>query len=291
MADFTHVGYSDESHWNQGRYRSLGLVTLPIVNLDETTAAAQEILAERKAKEFAWKRLRTANQEAVARKLCTLVSNLALAGTIRVDTLIWDVFDSRHQIQGRDDTANLARMYYHLLINVVERRWPTGTYWEMRPDDRTDMDWETLEECLQYPSRAMRNPTRMLLDRTSDVEGVARPQISPIHSIDQPLIQIADLFAGLAAFSWNRHVEYQHWRSKQLGQLGMFSDASQAELSKSETYKARALQYFEAQCPWQILGISQANGKGLRTRSPADPINFWPYTPQHDEDRAPRRHE
>ena len=291
MADLTHAGYSDESHWNQGRYRTLGLVTLPIVTVDEALSDAQMILDKSNVKEFAWKALRTDKQEAVAKQLCTLASRLAYSGKIRVDTLIWDVSDSRHKIQGRDDTANLARMYYHLLINVIERRWPLGCYWEMRPDNRTDMDWDTLEECLQYPSRTMKNATHTLLDGTSGVEGVAPPQINPVHSKDDSLIQIADLFAGLAAFSWNKHMEYQKWRLKQLGQLNMFGDGSRTELSRSATYKARTLQFFEGQRPLYNLGTSQANGERLRTWDPTEPINFWLYVPQIEEDKAPRRYE
>ena len=291
LADLTHAGYSDESHWNQGRYRTLGLVTLPIVTVDEALSDAQMILDKSNVKEFAWKKLRTDKQEAVAKQLCRLASRLAYSRKIRVDTLIWDVSDSRHKIQGRDDTANLARMYYHLLINVIERRWPTGCYWEMRPDNRTDMDWDTLEKCLQYPSRGRKNASRTLLDGKSGVGGVAPPQVNPVDSEDDPLIQIADLFAGLAAFSWNRHVEYQRWRLKQLGQLDMFDDGAHTELSRSEAYKARILQFFEGQHRRHSLGIIQSKQEGLKTRDPTEPINFWLYVPQIEEDKAPRRYE
>ena len=47
-----------------------------------------------------------------------------LEKSIRIDSLMWDIDDSRHKISGRDDTANLCRMYHHLLRNVFLERWP-----------------------------------------------------------------------------------------------------------------------------------------------------------------------
>jgi hypothetical protein len=37
------------------------------------------------------------------------------------------------------------------------------------------------------------------------------------------------------------------------------------------------------------LGVSLSTHGYLRTPNPANPLNFWHYTPQHDEDRAPTR--
>jgi len=291
LTDFTHVGYGDESHWNTGRYRSLGLVTLKASDLDETVAAAQDALDRSGVQVFAWKELRTANQAAAAKRLCAFACRLALAGTIRVDVLIWDTYDSRHQIQGRDDTANLARMYYHLVVNVVERRWPRCSTWKICPDSREDTDWKPLERSLQYPSRNMKASTRLLPDQCSQPHASARLRVTPGNPQKQPLIQIADLFAGMAVFSWSEHAKYENWKTRESGQQSMFGEASELKFSSSQAYKARVLQCFDVEHLIRLHGVTHCRGEGLRTRDPSAPINFWMYVPQHEDDKAPRRGE
>ena len=205
--------------------------------------------------------------------------------------LIWDVDDSRHRIHGRHDTENLARMYYHIMSNVVTYRWPDTAIWQLHADERGDMNWRTLEDTLQFPPRKLRNSTKPLIAEKSVSPFGRRVHVNQVKSSNEPLVQVADLFAGLAAFSWNKHVEYHGWRSRELGQLDMFSDLTHPKLSKSEAYKARALQHLYFQCSRRGLRISLDHGEGLRTRDPSMLINFWFYTPQHAEDRAPTRHE
>ena len=147
--EISHVGFSDESHWNQGRYRSLTLISLEISRKKGVESAVRRFLNDSNVEEFKWHNVRTELYQRLAEKLLNLTIDLVCAGPIRLDILTWDIQDARHSINRRDDTANLARMYYHLLINVVERRWARSARWEMRPDERTDMDWNTLEDCLQ----------------------------------------------------------------------------------------------------------------------------------------------
>ena len=49
----THIGFADESHWNKGRFRSLGLVTLPLNCLEFVESEVRRLLSESQVS-FAW---------------------------------------------------------------------------------------------------------------------------------------------------------------------------------------------------------------------------------------------
>jgi len=44
---------------------------------------------------------------------------------------------------------------------------------------------------------------------------------------------------------------------------------------------------FNALCKSNKLGVSLKSSKGFKTFDPKNPINFWFYVPQSDEDQAP----
>lgn len=283
----THIGFSDESHWNKGRYRSLALVTLNRSELQATVSELYRLLDHCDVTEFAWKNLRSDRYRFLAQEFCKFAVDLANAEKIRVDTLIWDTHDSRHGIPGRDDAANLARMYYHLMRNVIANRWPKASHWEMYPDRRTGMDWETLENCL--PSGPSRHINASELGNLL-VQEIRKPSIKAVASSAQPLVQLADLFAGLAAFSWNEHAAYERWKGQSDMLSQMFDDAQPSNLSNSQAPKARTLLHFTNYCKRRIA-ISHNKREGLRTRNPSVPINFWRYVPQREDDKAPLRPE
>jgi hypothetical protein len=54
----THIGFSDESHWNEGQFRRLELVTLSIKNLNEITQEIHDRLDKFNVKELKWKKVR-----------------------------------------------------------------------------------------------------------------------------------------------------------------------------------------------------------------------------------------
>lgn len=66
-----------------------------------------------------------------------------------MDTIIWDTYDSRHKIQGRDDIVNYERMFFHLLSNTMKKRC-RGSKLIIRPDIRVGIDWSTIHDCLYY---------------------------------------------------------------------------------------------------------------------------------------------
>lgn len=279
----THVGFADESNWNTGRFRSIGLVTLPLTNLLEMESRLREVFKESGISEFKWEKLRGARERFAAIKMCEFAVEMALEGKLRVDVLIWDIQDSRHNVKGRDDIANLHRMYYHLFKNVLRERWPDDSVWRLHPDEHTAMDWNSIKVFLDRVSSRLE--TYKLSAYTFGIkfrEEFGIKDIVPLKS-EYPLLQLADLFAGLAVFSWDNFDEYQRW-------LTIFSEEENSiRLSKKKRERFRVLKFFNETCKNYKLGVSLNSRKGLWTPKPNNPLNFWMYDPQHPLDKAPTK--
>lgn len=289
----THVGFSDESNWNVGRFRSLGLVTVPATRLEPLEEGLRSVLSESHVREFQWKKLKGAKERFAAEKLCEFALTNASADQLRVDVLLWDIEDTRHKIAGRDDIANLERMYYHLFRNVLRARWPGDAVWRLHPDEHTALDWETVQDCLTAKSTSVEvddslfsgGRFRIRLRREFGIE-----EIRQVSSENHPLLQLADLFAGLAVFSWGKYVNYEQWCTAKSAQRRLFDDAqAPASHSRSESERFQVLKRLDEMSKKRRFGVSLRSRRGLWTANPKNPINFWMYEPQHAEDVAPRK--
>jgi len=289
----THVGFADESHWNTGRFRSLGMVTLSLSHLESIEGEVRRLLNESGVQEFKWRNLRGARERFAAEKLCAFAVDKASAGQLRVDVLVWDIEDSRHKIPKRDDTANLGRMYYHLFRSVLRKRWPDNAIWRLHPDEHTAMDWETLQDFLERKSVSIETNRSLFADnrfpfRLRRKFGIE--EIRPVSSGGHPLLQIADLFAGLAVFSREKYNEYKKWLQNSSGQESFLAeDDTSSNPSRSSQERFTVLKQFDEACKRRRLGVSLKSYNGLRTPDPRNPINFWMYEAQHPEDKAPQK--
>jgi hypothetical protein len=289
----THVGFSDESHWNHGRFRSLGLVTVPVRALAGLEQQLGTLLNGSNVTEFKWKELDGARKRFAAQKMCEFAVKAACEHNLRVDVLIWDVQDSRHNIAGRDDIANLQRMYYHLFRNVLRARWPDNAVWRLHPDEHTAMDWNTVQDCLENVA------VRPEVERSLFTQGQFRirlrrefglEEIRPVSSQQHRLLQLADLFAGMAVFSRNQFDAYQAWLAANSKQARLFEEPEEsAEPSRSSRERFLVLRYFDECCKQRKLRVSLKTKRGLWTPRPEKPLNFWMYEPQHLEDKAPTK--
>jgi len=141
------------------------------------------------------------------------VRSLAIAGVnrVRIDAMTWDTTDSRHAIAGRDDIQNLGKLYYHLLSNVI-KRWPEG-HWNVIIDKNEKVDFEALKDCINYRTSLPSSGTLPhIICSISQLEemGVVR-DISQVVSHEEPLVQLADLFAGMARYSHEKGAECCGW--------------------------------------------------------------------------------
>jgi hypothetical protein len=289
----SHFAYADESHYNVGRYRGIGLVTMTAEFEPGLKGEIRNLLNTSEVREFAWKKLKGARESFAALKLIDCAIRYACNGDLRIDVLVWDTEDSRHKILGRDDIANLGRMYYHLFENTLRRRWPEGCTWLLRPDENSAIDWDNLKECLQASAKRMIIPGPLSKEEHS--LGRIRQDfnvldIHPCASDKEPIVQLADLFVGMAVYSWQCFEKYEHWQVVHSGQGALFpSILYSLQLSKSDKARCLVMHEFDRKCKSHKLGVSLKSRRGLYTYNPNNPINFWPYTPQHEQDKAPTR--
>ena len=292
----TFVAYSDESNWNTGRYGSIGLITLP---QEFAEIVKQRFLADLQSSdvsELKWKHLNGAKQRLAAERFLHNAFNLIDQGRLKIDVIIWDRHDSRHTVQKRDDLANLGRMYYHLLSNVLKRKWPENSIWKLIPDEHTGIDWSKLHEVLNHRGErleAVGSPlslaSLMEWDTADFAPRLERDfQVAALEqgkSEEEPLLQLADLLAGLVCFSWEAYPRYEVWQSKKLPLL--FEAEDQPDCSRRDEARFPILEKFNELSKKRSLQISLKTHRGLRSLGGQKPVNIWLYKPQSAHDKAP----
>jgi len=112
-------------------------------------------------------------------------------------------------------------------------------------------------------------------------------------SKDEPIVQLADLFAGFARFSREKGKRYWSWlkteETKCQPSLFLIEDNNSGEISKADKARFSLLREFDNFCKKRKLGVSLKEKKYLWTPNPENPVNFWSYEPQHEMDKAPTR--
>lgn len=185
-------------------------------------------------------------------------------------------------------------MYYHLLRNIA-RKWNI-TSWSIYIDKDENVDFDVLRECLnssidqidtgQFPEIIES------LEQIKELEVVK--EISEVESSrEEPLVQLADLFAGLARFSNEKGVECCEWLAiygnpdqKPLMDLNSL-ETNSSEYSKSEVCRYYLIGEINKLCKKHKLYVSLKDEKRLQTKNPRSPMNFWIYEPQGDYDKSP----
>ncbi|HTZ81960.1 MAG TPA: DUF3800 domain-containing protein [Candidatus Acidoferrales bacterium] len=287
LVEVTHVAYSDETHHNVGQFKGIGVLTTAIDQAIAASAEASTILAAAGVTELKWEKIRTAkDRQAAIRIVEWLFGKL---DCLRVDVLTWDIEDPRHKVDRRDDVANLHRMFHHLMNNVL-RRYPSGCTWRLHPDEQDSFDWERTHDFLDgaatksgFYQNADRLTFRLRFEKDFRVI-----QIVPSRSHTEPLIQVADIFAGMAAFSRTHIATFRRWEKQQSGQTHLF-ETEEHTFSRGEREKCAVLSDFRHRCRNCALPVSLNSTDGLQTRDPRVALNFWHYEPQRQTDKAPTR--
>jgi Protein of unknown function (DUF3800) len=243
----TYLAFCDETHYNVGRVRGLGMVSAPVsvVALLDTDMLA--LLTASSVAECKWEKVRSARAGFAAAKLLSWTLGRAQEGLLRVDTLTWQAENAAQRVAAVPYRARLRQMYLRLLGDVLLSRWPAGARFMIMPDEQGLLAWEELAGSLPHVER-----------------------IAPCRSQDQPLIQLADLFAGLAAYSRDRYTTYDCWLS-----LPLDVRAAAAELSAADRIRCRLLDDFFTDCKYRHFGVSLRTNWGLRTYDAAVPLGFW----------------
>ncbi len=288
--EYTHVSFSDESNWNVGRYRSIGMLSAPreaALNLHEVVASK---LLQSGIDELKWNKLRNAKYRFAATKVLDCCAPCLADGIMRVDALVWDSQDSRHRVPNPDPVVNLQIMYFHLFRNAMSRRWPASSIWRHIPDEQTGLDWSSVRNFLSGKAAASVAELGLSEDMAEDepfrssLRRLFRVyEITPCTSKQMCLAQVADLFAGLAAFSRETWRDYGDWKATREYATMLLGHPKARTAGIEEKYGA--LLHLEQCIARTGLQVQMIPG-GLRTLDPSVSLNFWWYEPKSVHDKA-----
>jgi len=287
----THLGFADEHNHNAaiGRYGSLALVTLPLKMRKSLEREIVQILNKsRISDEFKWEKTKDARYKHAAITMIEFAVNQALQGVIRIDILVWDYHDERHSIQARDNIQNFHRMYHHLLNSTLHKFWPNKSEWVILPDETSSVNWENVQTFINGKSLRRRNTD--LFDFAQWLKSFHVRMIEEVSSVNSPISQLADLFAGMSAYSRNNYQTIKTVSSRQEGGM-LFPVEDDVKISRSDQARYEIINCLLKLKRKYTLGISFDNFKGFKTPKPDKryPVNFWWYKPQHDLDKAPTK--
>jgi hypothetical protein len=251
------------------------------------------LLRESGVEEFKWKKIRTAKYRFAAQKLIDACARAISDGHLRIDVLVWDSQDSRHAVRNPDMEANLQIMYFHLFKNVMSRRWPSDCVWRHIPDEHVGVKWENLQSCLSakdslsvselafYDASPANESFGASIKRIFKVA-----EITECRSQEMSLAQVADMLAGMGAFSRERFAEYRAWKRTVGYSETLFDTMPRSDSTPGKVEKFQVLSHFESTMNQLALPVALDQTGGLRTLDPSIAVNFWLYQPQSRFDKA-----
>lgn len=288
--------FCDASGIFDHRFQSIGVVSGEDKALYELRNVLMSIIdgfEVREVKFAAITRYDSRDYEAALVMIKSVIADYCRYRRARIDVMTWDTTDSRHAIPGRDDIQNLGRLYYRLLLNMTQR-WPAEE-WNVVIDKNEKVDFTALKNCINYNIPLQVSGTLPeIIESTSQLEELdIIKDINEVASHEEPLVQLADLFAGMVRYSHEKGEKCCKWLASkgnpdQLPLSDFSTDGDTVpEYSRSEECRFQLIGELNKICKKHRLGVSLTTGKRLWTPNPVNPVNFWHYIPQGDYDKAP----
>ena len=283
-----YTAYCDESSPTVGQFRSICAFSAPAAVVPDVRSSLNKLLSESGIREFKWNKLKDAKYRFGAEKIINYLLSTIGPLNLRLDTLVWDTHDERHDVPGRCDRKNFERMFFHLLRNSMTRRERQAD-WSIFPDERLEIDWNTIRDCLSHAGNWREYFEHPLLQSEFSEHFFNIIEFEQTNSDTELGTQVADLFAGMAAFSRAQATTFAQWRSSSSDQAHLFEATPSPSLSKRLGERFQLIDRFDVCCKARKHGVSLRTYGYLVTMDPSHPINFWHYVPQHHADRAPTR--
>lgn len=289
LARITHVAYGDESSHTSGPYGAVAIISMPAAVAPSFASEIEALLAESSVRELKWHKLKSARDRFAVLKILDAFCARADRGEVRANVLVWDFDDSRHAIKGRDDHANLGRLYYHLCESVFRRHWPQGATWGLYPDELHAMRWTELQYFLQLKGLKLGQSGGTLTDARS--KGFDIAEVRPVSSISEPLVQLADFFAGIAVYSRTAFETYGVWSRQADGQEQLFLHGPPTPtLSAKDRERCTVMRALDDAAKARKWGVALASTRGFQSHDwRRGMLSFWFWTPQHFLDKAPTK--
>ena len=206
-------------------------------------------------------------------------------------TLTWNLVDSRHQVQRRDNSANFHRMLFHGLRSVAD--WFGDIEWHWYHDQNTALDQAELQAFLNN-TRGYRILSGMPVNLFGEYRHTIRlTKVGQRCSKDMPLIGLADFLAGATRHSVHDGAGCVEVHRHKGGQQGFSFEEVQAHVTVSDAVLAKRemVSYLREECGRRKLGVSLESTNRLETHRKGSKVWFWHYEPQGDYDKAPTKPE
>ena len=278
-----YYAFTDESNYNSGEHRSLSIIMINEFKVKVIDDKLKEILNKYKIniKSFKWNKINNRKKQKALIEFLMFLFPFLEKRLVFITTLKWSINDSRHCIIGRDDLSNLSFMYYKLIFDIVNRKTENGDNVKIFPDYNDVINWEELEKIL---SNSEIHNTEKIKIRDSFIEvGSKKVFLEPSTTEDKYLIQIADIFAGIARGSFEDYKHYVHW-------LNSPEDSTDShDFSGREKCRFEIYDIINKWAKRNKLYISLDSKQGFFSYKPDSPLNFWVYSPQHENDKAPTK--
>jgi hypothetical protein len=286
-----HYIFSDESGWDSdNQYGSLAKVSGTYAHTLELHNALLEILNQHSKKEIKFKDINNFKTKKIAKEFLNTSFEFLNASKIKIHVIVWDKHDYRHKVQNRCDVENLKRMYYHNMKSLL-KSWNTETNWHFYPDEFTAIDWQN--DVVKYIENTRLYPENDIQQRLFEVfENVKFPTIKGVKELDSkefPIIQLADLYAGLVRTSRMESENFSKWCYKQNEKLqpSLFEENIEVEVSNSLRPKFEVMHEFKEKSKMYKLGVNFSKSNYFTTFHDKRNLSIWHYEPQSEYDKAP----
>lgn len=275
--------YSDESGTNVGdRYTSVSVVSGEAEVLNYLRDKLGEVLIDKDVDEVKFSditRYEWPVTEAAVDFVKCVVNDFAVYNRVRIDTITRDNW----LISGGDydygSEPDLEGMYCHLLPHVG-RTWGC-TEWDFYPDEHPGFNWSGIVSNLSMTSMLIAEGDKEgFIERTDEYAEFEFSEVEELSSEDEPLVQLADLFAGIARFSHEDNGGCAEWVARGYGRQGILIPSmgwGGENITRSEECRYRIIGKLYSLCHRHRLYVSLRTGKHLKTLRPQSPINFCDY--------------
>ena len=273
----THVGFADEAYWNQKEFRAVACVSARRKDYHEVERrlCASRCDAGALVSEVKWADTRTRDRQRDAASVLETAVDLAASRKLHIDVLVWNgqgrnYLDRFSTAPGNRETMHLQMMYRFLFSGVIAHWHQTentvAPHWTFAPDRQEGVDFPAVQQDLYldpaFPGGAVVN--------------VINDEPALNYSL-----QLADLLAGLAAYSHQCSDEYGVWlRQRNLPGQQLYA----AQWRTRFPILDRFLQHCQANelGPTMLSAIPAFSGFGLWTPEPdtvRHRISIQPFTP------------
>jgi hypothetical protein len=203
--------YSDESGINdEDRYTSVSIVSGKEIILNNLREKLAKEVSDKGIKEAKFSKITgysSPKTQAARAFIKIAINDFTAFRKIRIDTITRDN-------QSYGNKPDLEHMYYCLLSHIV-RQWK-NTKWDFYPDVNFKINWGEIVSFLNLTRLRKKAKYPLLMELVLHENPLFQfGEVKQLRSIREPLIQLADLFAGLARFSHEQNIDCSRWIVRQ----------------------------------------------------------------------------